>query len=712
MPSMKKTITIGILFFVSILGLKAQLGINNSFTPQQLVQNILVGPGVSVTNVTFSGGGNAIGSFSNGNATNLGLNNGVVLCSGKIFDIPNPVTEDASESLGISGDIDIDNVTGSTSHDAAVLEFDFVPVSDTIRFRYVFGSEEYPEYVCSSFNDAFAYFVSGPRPGGGQYFKQNIALIPGTNLPVAINTVNNGHAGDNYDASGCISVAYSNLYIDNSALSGTSIVYDGFTKVFTAWCLVVPCQTYHIKIAVADVSDGALDSGVFLDAGSFSSSNYSVTAHTVNMAVGNDTSVYEGCSATRLKFKRSGTTISNQVTLHFNISGNAINGVDYTHLPDSVIFMAGKDTVSLLLNPIMDGISESPELVKISIPVLLVCTSVPEPSISILINDSPPLYVSLMNDTTIICPSSFTVTSDVSGGVMPFFYSWSNGSNASSIQISPTSTTTYSLIVMDGCGSAASGNFTVNIPVFEPLLAVAFGDTIICSGTTVPLFATATGGVGSYSFLWSHNLGTNNLVNVTPEITTNYSVSVTDSCGAISATSVTVTVLPVNADFSYSYISNREIQFKNLSVNGFIFDWDFGDGVRSPIKNPSHTYADTGKYVVTLTVTNDVGCISQISREMTIYPDIHVYVPNAFTPDGNALNDDFYPVAVGVIRSEMMIFDRWGNLIFSSTDLVPIWTGIGVDGKKAPVGVYVYVLNYETPIGKKYKFNGTVTLMR
>lgn len=709
---MKTIVLIAILFFASVLGLKAQLGINNSLTPQQLVQDILVGPGVSISNVTFSGGGNAIGSFVNGNATNLGLNSGVVLCTGKIFDIPKPATEDASELLNISGDLDIDNIAASTSYDAAVLEFDFIPVSDTIRFRYVFGSEEYPEYVCSTFNDAFAYFVSGPRPGGGQYYKQNIALIPGTNLPVAINTVNNGNVGANGSISGCTSLAYSYLHVDNQAIGGTSIVYDGFTKVFTAWCLVIPCQSYHIKIAVADVTDGALDSGVFLEAGSFSSSNYSITAQTTNMSVGNDTSVYEGCSATRLKFKRSGTTISDQHTLHFNISGSALNGADYTHIPDSVVFLAGKDTTSLLLNPVMDGISESPELVKISIPVLQVCTSVPEPSISILINDSPPLYVSFLNDTTLVCPASFILIPKVSGGVLPYFYSWSNGSTAASIQISPTSTTSYNLLVMDGCGSAASGSFTVNMPVYEPLQAVAFGDTIICSGTTVPLYVTATGGVGTPSIVWSHNLGTGNLVNVTPGTTTSYMVSVTDSCGTLSSTSVIVTVLPVNADFSYSYISNRDIHFTDHSTNGFIFNWDFGDGSRSDLQNPFHTYADTGKYIVTLTVTNDVGCISQVSHEIIIYPDIHVYIPNAFTPDGDELNDYFYPVAIGVIHSEMWIFDRWGNIIFSSTELVPRWKGVGNDGQKAPIGVYVYVLNYETPIGKKYKYSGTVTLMR
>ena len=139
-------------------------------------------------------------------------------------------------------------------------EFDFIPDADTVKFRYVFGSDEYPEFVCSSYNDVFGFFISGPRPGGGNYLQKNIALVPSTTLPVAINTVNPGvSAGGN-----CTSLAYSAYYVDND--SGLTIQYDGFTKVFTALAPVICNNKYHIKLAIADVGDEAYDSGVFLEA--------------------------------------------------------------------------------------------------------------------------------------------------------------------------------------------------------------------------------------------------------------------------------------------------------------------------------------------------------------------------------------------------------------------------------------------------------------
>lgn len=690
----------------------AQLIVNGGQTPQQLVQNVLLGAGVSVSNVNYSGGNLTIGSFSNGNSTNLGLSSGVVLCTGKLANIPQPVSAFSGEIVGTSGDADLDAITSNSTYDGAVLQFDFIPISDTIRFRYIFGSEEYPEYVCSNYNDVFAFFVSGPNPAGGNYIKKNIALIPGTNLPVAINTVNNGNVGTNGSSGGCTSLAYSYLHVDNEAISGTTIVYDGFSVVLTAWCKVVPCQQYHIKIAVADVGDSGYDSGVFLEAGSFSSTSFSVTSQTTNPTVGNDSTIYEGCSAARIKFKRSGSSLSSPLTINYNISGSAVNGVDFNSLPGSITFQANYDTVSTLLIPINDGINETTEIVKISIPVTVVCASIPDPFINIYINDAPPLSVSMIGDTTIICPSSFTVTPNIIGGVAPYIYSWNNGSTSPTIQVNPNSTTTYALIVMDGCGTAASSDFTVNMPTFNALQALAFGDTTICAGATVPISAYATGGIGSHTFLWSNNMGTNDFVSVSPNSTTTYTVSVTDSCGAVATANVTVTVIPVSAEFSFSYITNRDILFTDQSTNGYSFSWNFGDGSSSDIQNPTHLYADTGVFIVTLNVINDVGCISEISHQIIIYPDFHIYIPNAFTPDGDLLNEFFIPVAIGVTKSEMDIFDRWGNIIFSSYDIQPSWNGKTKNGIKAPLGVYVYLLSFETPIGKKYSFNGTVTLVK
>ncbi len=145
-----------------------------------MVENI-VGEGIIYDNVTFTGANASRGIFNNGQSTNLGIASGIFPTSGAGYVIPGPNTSSsAGTNNGTPGDATLNSITTSTTYDAAVLEFDFIPESDTLRFKYVFGSEEYNEYVDSSFNDVFGYFVSGPNPMGGQYANKNIAIVPGT----------------------------------------------------------------------------------------------------------------------------------------------------------------------------------------------------------------------------------------------------------------------------------------------------------------------------------------------------------------------------------------------------------------------------------------------------------------------------------------------------------------------------------------------------
>jgi len=235
---------------------------NNS--PTYLINNILLGGGVSAFNHFFQGDSSQIGFF-NGVNSNLGIDSGIVLSSGNILDLVGPnASGSTTTSYNLPGDPTLDAVIfPDPTNDAAVLEFDFVPTSDTISFKYVFGSEEYLEWV-NSFNDAFGFFLSGPNPAGGTYVDENLAIIPGSNTPVTIDNVNN--------------VVNSVYYIDNGDGStapqntdSTVIQFDGFTTPLTATAAVNCGDTYHIKLVVADAVDWSYDSGIFLEAGSFSS---------------------------------------------------------------------------------------------------------------------------------------------------------------------------------------------------------------------------------------------------------------------------------------------------------------------------------------------------------------------------------------------------------------------------------------------------------
>lgn len=251
-----KKIPLFVILMISFLITSAQLVVTPAIIPTDGIQNVLLGSGVSISNIQFTGNMNALGSFTtNSLSTGLGFSSGLVLSTGLVSNIADSSFHNASTDNGAGSDPQLAVLVSDDINNAAVLEFDFIPSSDSVEFRYVFASEEYPEFVGDSYNDIFGFFISGTNPTGGVYSNLNIARIPNTSLPVSINNVNN--------------TSHSQFYINNSGNS--RIVFDGMTVVLTAKALVVPCQTYHIKIAIGDVMDGIYDSGVFLEANSFSS---------------------------------------------------------------------------------------------------------------------------------------------------------------------------------------------------------------------------------------------------------------------------------------------------------------------------------------------------------------------------------------------------------------------------------------------------------
>ncbi len=264
-----RSFVLGVICFLPFLS-EAQLNVNSAASAQDLA-NAIVGSGVTVSNVVLDCGPGGTGIFSNGVTTNVGLNDGIVLTSGRAIDAigPNNIGNlTFNQPSTYNGDADLSTLVSGSIQDACRLEFDFIAESDFITVQYVFGSEEYNEYVCSQFNDVFGFFVNGPKPAGGNYNGQNVALVPSTSLPVSVNTINNGSSGSQGSPSNCVSLLYSALYQNNAG--GLTIQYDGFTVILTAEVAVVPGESYHFKFAIADVNDSNLDSGVFIKSQSFS----------------------------------------------------------------------------------------------------------------------------------------------------------------------------------------------------------------------------------------------------------------------------------------------------------------------------------------------------------------------------------------------------------------------------------------------------------
>lgn len=221
----------------------------------------LLGPGVTFSNVVYQAVlGNAaqasIGSFSGADCVPLGFDAGVILSSGTLANVVGPNNSSStSAQLGLPGDAALSALSGNQTFDATWLQFDFVPTANNVFIQYVFGSEEYNEYVNTSVNDVFAFFVND----------QNIALVPGTTTPISINTVNNGN-WPGLSAGPCTNCAY---FRDNMG-GAFNIEADAMTTVLTGTATVNPGVTNTIRIAIADAGDSVYDSWVFVKAESFS----------------------------------------------------------------------------------------------------------------------------------------------------------------------------------------------------------------------------------------------------------------------------------------------------------------------------------------------------------------------------------------------------------------------------------------------------------
>lgn len=451
----------GVLFFFllmlcALLPCRAQLSVNASFTPQELVDTVLLGPGVVAFNVQYTGHPAAIGFF-NGTQSNIGLDSGIILTTGTIQNALGPNNNTMTTGINLTpGDPTLDSIAAQPTKDAAILEFDFVPSSDTIKFRYVFASEEYYEGVCTPYNDVFAFLISGPNISG----VQNIALIPNTTLPVTISSVNEGIIGQPiYLPDSTYPWCYLNYtpyYVSNTVPMGATVEYDGFTVVLTAKAVVVPCQTYHIRLAIADGgNDDTWDSGVFLEAGSFNSRIVAVNGHPEIIGATLDSAGMEGCSALDMIFTRF-DSIAFPRTLNYVITGTAIAGIDYTVSSPNISFPAGEDTFHLYINPTYDALAEAMENVMVKlIPDFIVCSGWDTAKVTGYIVDAPPMSVSITEQFQ-ACPfDSIRIVAHAAGGALgsDFSYTWSpSGGRDSVCWVPALSVVGYTVTATDSCG--------------------------------------------------------------------------------------------------------------------------------------------------------------------------------------------------------------------------------------------------------------------
>ncbi len=745
----------------------AQLLVDNSLTEEELAQS-LVGGGVTVSNVNLTCPNNAFGRFI-GVGTGLGIDSGLILTSGTIFDAPGP---NGDSGAGIDnagpGDALLNALSSAPTFNACILEFDVVPLSDTLAFNYVFGSEEYLEFVFAGYNDIFAFGISGPGITG----IENMALIPGTMTPVSIDNVND--------------VSFPEYYVDNGdgftapySVDPFYIQYDGYTTVLQAKRAVIPCNTYTLRLAIADAGDEILDSGVFIEAGSLTSFGVSLSSST-SVGFGFENAV-EGCVDGIITFTRDLVDTSS-LTVDYIISGTAVNGLDYAAVGSSIVIPPSTASADLVIAPIVDALPEGIETVTIYL--LSECSAEYIDSVTLGIQDEILLDLNVPSDT-VICPGASiallatggifytwspveslddpgipnpvaspdntttyvvatsvgtcTASADVTIGVSPelvpdagadlaicagesvglnasggLLYAWSPAAGLSDTasanpMASPTSTTVYTLLVTDAAGCTATDELTLTV---NPLPdAQSAPDTLVCPGTVIQL--SASGGV---LYTWTPETGLDDPGSASPLLTVNepgiYTVLVTDANGCQKEASISIDVEPfptVDAGLDTLVFFGESIQLDG-SGSGSL-EWMPAGGLSSTtIGDPLATPSNTTLYY--LTATSPIGCQSIDSVLITVIFDPIVELPTAFSPNGDGVNDLFGVIVRGPVEVQAYrIYNRWGEVVFESNSINGGWDGT-VNGKDQEIGAYVVHFSGVDPNGVAIERHGTLHLVR
>lgn len=645
--------------FLGIQNATAQLTVAGSQTANDLAQ-MLAGPGVTVTNAVFNNCEPvAQGKFwvTPPNVSNLGIDSGIVLTSGTAQNgapgvgVNAPAGVNTTSHISNYADADLAVLAGFPSRDACVLEFDFIPLGDTVKFDYVFGSCEYPDFTCSSFNDVFGFFINGPGiTGPFANNSKNIAIVPTTtDCPVGVNTVNLPTPGGNccntnticYNATApCATLTAAQMavfFICNGA--GTTVMYPGFTSVFTAYAVTVPCSTYHLKIAVCDASDQALDSGVFLKAGSLSSNSITLTA--LSTLTTPYPYIVEGCAAGFIKIQRSAATPF-PYTFNYSVGGNATYPNDYSAnaIPGGppfgqVTIPAGDSVAFLALAALQDGINEGIEEIKIY--AYAPCSNNIVDSISMFIHDSIVMHI-ITPDTAICAEDSVHI---LVFGDDSLTYAWTpitniNNPNIKEPTVSPNVSTSYIVCASLPFAGCLPSCDTIDIDINQPPNVTIGNDTTICKDMVIQFNPSITP-AQVYTYTWSGTgvgfLNNPNIQNPVGTFTAtgNYNLILNvepQAVGCNGADTIIINVLPNDIILHNGDTSICEGGQVQINVTGdplFSYNWTpptylNNATIEDPLSSPDTSIT----YTVTATFPGCIPMVKSFSIDVQPNPTVDV----------------------------------------------------------------------------------------
>jgi gliding motility-associated-like protein len=656
---MKKTIFI--LFILSFtVSFSQNITVNETFTPKQLIENILVNSGcVSVSNFSASGGNFGTGEFSygyfNSNGSAFPFAEGIILSTGKLNSSigPNSNFSDDGTGIGWAGDTDLNLALGlSNTFNASVLEFDFVPNANNISFEYIFSSEQYllnPSPGQCNFTDGFAFLLK--EASATTY--QNLALIPGTSTPVRVNTVR---------GSGTICPPANETYFDAFNSGSYPTTYDGQTKILTAQSVVTPGTLYHIKLVIADEGNARFDSGIFLRAGSFISEK----------DLGADRLIATGnplCNGDNLILNATQTGATNY---QWFLDGNPVG----TNSPTYNATTAGTYEVEIDINAscTLTGsivIEYAPNLVVLKDEFDLCDTNLDGLTAFDLATIQTQIFSSL--------PAGFTIglfDSTTSTTPLPSSY---------------TNTTPFQQIIYARITNIPNcyGNIpiTLNVNTFPEIIS---DETIgICNNT--PTNIGAPSGYASYSWNTSP-IQTSQTITVSNAGT--YTVTITNADGCTKTKTFTVVNSEIATITNIDVTDFNEDLVATISVTGNgTYEYSL-DGITFQ-NSPVFNLLDSGEYTVYVNDKNNCGVVFE-----TFYA---LSYPKFFTPNGDNYNDTWQIKNLekkGLENSKISIFDRFGKLIRQIKPGENDWNGT-YNGKQLSSSDYWFVL--ELTNGKTVK---------
>ena len=656
-------------------------------SPQWLIDNILLGSGVTASNHQYFGDSAQIGWFDATN-TSLGIDEGIILATGeyKLLDpnyvpqfliLPNVTTD--PDLLNVANSVPSligQTFTVSSINDVAKLEFDFVPKSDTIKFRYVFGSQEYFGWENTQYNDVFGFFLSGPGiigPYSSPAFHPNgsinLAIVPNSNppLPITVSSVNSvGPMNPQY-------------FIDNSTSLDTISDVNGYTTVFTATAVVQCGETYHIRLSIADGSDGSLNSYVWLEAGSFNSpslnvqNNLGIDSNQIEIACNTEITLTAdaGIGSTYEWYDSTGNIVSNTSSITVGAGMYWVSAISAGCNVDSDTIFITSSSPSFDLGPALE----------------------------------------------ISCNENILVTANPVGGSGNYNYQWSNGATTQATLLEQGS---YNLIVTDDNGCSYIDSLLITNP--NSGIATISGGCIKCFDDELCEVIFNFSGAKPWNLKYlidNDTIYNSNILQsdfILPTIQNGgYSIlEVIDSnnCAAIPTENVVQVSVFENPDVQLSdyFQSIYENELTSISTVSDYVSYSWFDSQGNFIsENKLLQISVSGVYYVVVIDSN--GCISQ-SDSVTISTKVRptIFIPNTFTPNNDEHNDFLQIFTDNVVSFDLEIYNRWGESVFNSKNENDLWDGT-YENNVVPQGSYFYKIEFVGIDFEKYEKTGQINVL-